>query len=227
MKMMMGTYYHSRLLSSFFQKQVKERVLDIGGRDGFFLHTYPAKENWVLDLLPQRTYPKIKYINGDATKMSIEDNFFNQVFSFCTLEHIENPSQFLNEAIRVTSPGGKIIILVPHPHMTIGPPFLTTWAKKNLWHHTLSQDLSVSGFKKLLAPYNSQISWRSFNIRNYFYRLFYLPTWYIWHLSETIGRFLVDQIIRLDKKLLYGGNGTLLIIITKESHGNIELDKNS
>lgn len=215
MKMMPGTYYHAKLISYIFPQRVEGKILDIGGRDGFFLTLCKAKEKIVLDLSPRETFPSIKYIKGDATNMNFKDNYFQRVFCFGTLEHIENRTQFFKEVIRVTRPGGKIFILVPYRNFRIMPPFLTAWVETNLWHHDKKLKLSERDFHDSLKLYRNKIQWKTIFVRNFFYRLFFLPLWYLWQISEPMGKIFMDQTLRLDKKMIYGGHGTLLVLIEK------------
>lgn len=51
------------------------------------------------------------YKGGNLT---YKDNFFRVVGSFTVLEHVENPTVFLTEQIRITKPGGYIIVICPN-----------------------------------------------------------------------------------------------------------------
>jgi len=64
-------------------------------------------------------------IGGDASKMPVDDNFFNSAFAACSLEHFENNSDinFVKEMARVLKPGGKLIILPLYLHFV---PFVVT-----------------------------------------------------------------------------------------------------
>ncbi len=56
--------------------------------------------------------PAIDYVE-DATKLSFKDNTWDTVFSFQTLEHVEDPHKMVSEMHRVLKPGGRAIITVP------------------------------------------------------------------------------------------------------------------
>lgn len=213
--MLLGTYYHSKLLLSLLRK-TQGKLLDVGGREGFLLHLLPGSEKYVVDLCSIPTFSEIHYFGADALKMPFKNNFFQTVFSFNTIEHIAKPEQFINSILRVTSSGGRIFILTPHPEVKIWPAFITGWAEKNLWHHNENLKISAEDFRKLLGPYQGKIKWRIVYLRNFFYLLFYLPLWVIWQRSESKGKFFVDQVLRLDKKWLLGGRGTFLVMIEKK-----------
>lgn len=50
---------------------------------------------------------------GSAESIPAEDNEFDVIVSFETIEHVENPEGFLDECVRVCRPGGKVIISTP------------------------------------------------------------------------------------------------------------------
>jgi len=56
---------------------------------------------------------EIKTCNIETEKLPYADNSFGIVFSKSLLEHLENPSNYMNEAYRVLKPGGIILTLVP------------------------------------------------------------------------------------------------------------------
>ena len=50
---------------------------------------------------------------GSAESIPAEDNEFDVIVSFETIEHVVDPNRFLDECIRVCKPGGVIIISTP------------------------------------------------------------------------------------------------------------------
>lgn len=67
-----------------------------------------------------------QFYNG--TSIPFDDDHFDVVGSFNVLEHVENPEGFIKEMVRVTKPGGNIVLSSPnflrvlgfmdyHPHM--------------------------------------------------------------------------------------------------------------
>ena len=53
---------------------------------------------------------KIKYVKSQLEKLPYKSNFFDRVLSFDVLEHVEDQKKSLSELLRVTKPGGKILI---------------------------------------------------------------------------------------------------------------------
>ncbi|TIH17295.1 methyltransferase domain-containing protein [Marinifilum sp. JC120] len=57
-------------------------------------------------------FDNITFQTGDATSLSFEDNSFDAVTSFETVEHV-NPAPFFKEMERVLKPGGLLILSTP------------------------------------------------------------------------------------------------------------------
>ncbi|MBP7119004.1 class I SAM-dependent methyltransferase [Candidatus Woesebacteria bacterium] len=60
------------------------------------------------------SFPKTKFVIGDATKTPFDNAEFDVVVSGEVLEHIEVPQTLIDEMARICRPGGKIIISTPH-----------------------------------------------------------------------------------------------------------------
>jgi SAM-dependent methyltransferase len=59
-------------------------------------------------------YPECSFIRGDAGQMCLADEALDVVVSFETIEHLQDPVQFLNECQRVLRPGGLLICSTPN-----------------------------------------------------------------------------------------------------------------
>lgn len=57
--------------------------------------------------------PNIEFLEMDIRNMKFEEDFFDCMVSFETLEHIEEQEKFLEEVKRVLKPGGLFIISTP------------------------------------------------------------------------------------------------------------------
>jgi ubiquinone/menaquinone biosynthesis C-methylase UbiE len=110
----------NEILSHFEHKQ-KIKVLDIGcgaGRVYDFFKGYQVDYTGVdiskeLIGIAKKSYPREKFIVADATELPFQDNSFDLVFSIATIHHIpskELRQKFIDEAYRVTKPGGLVFI---------------------------------------------------------------------------------------------------------------------
>lgn len=59
-------------------------------------------------------FPQCQPIVADIQNIPYPDNTFDVVISLETLEHVPDPDQGLKELVRVTRPGGKVIITTPN-----------------------------------------------------------------------------------------------------------------
>jgi SAM-dependent methyltransferase len=106
-------------------------VLDVGVDDfafgdhsgcgtlNFFEELYPWPERITALGLHEgsgftRSYPKVRYLQGDALALPFEDGAFDVVFSNAVIEHVgdvERQRQFVAEALRV---GSRVFLTTPN-----------------------------------------------------------------------------------------------------------------
>jgi len=104
-----------------------------------------AAKKLVSEALPSHLYSKLKFIVGDATNLDLEDEYYDVVVSFSTIDHIpgeENRIRAISEMCRVLKSGGYLVITVPN--------------KWNLYYSYHSNKLQKKG--KALFGYEYQFS---------------------------------------------------------------------
>jgi hypothetical protein len=98
------------------------RVLDAGCGNGFVLRELVARfgvEPWGHDnseslrAIVQANVPGVRFHVGDLGRLPHDDGFFDVVLSTDVLEHLEVPERTLAELVRVTRPGGQVLVSVP------------------------------------------------------------------------------------------------------------------
>lgn len=110
-----------------------ETIADLGCGEGTRLNQLLTKrQNGIgIDIskkaleMGRKSYPKIIFIEADLKKIPLPSGKFDLVYSAYVLEHITNPNKVLSEAIRLLSPGGKLILIAPNfgaPNRA-SPPF--------------------------------------------------------------------------------------------------------
>ncbi len=100
------------------------KVLDVGcGEGSKIIHAYQDIKNLKcagidgskIGIQRARKQNKnIKFLCHDIEKLSFKDNTFNITYSTYVFEHTTKPQKILNEMIRVTKKGGKVIIVCPN-----------------------------------------------------------------------------------------------------------------
>lgn len=132
---------YNEYLGPFLLKEPFKRVLDVGcgiGRvtsmllnDGY--DAYGIDLSYISQYWSEEGNDAQHFFIGDATKIPFLDNFFDVVFSLGVIEHIgtkighytlcdnywEVRHQYANEILRVTRPGGRIIIACPNKSFPI------------------------------------------------------------------------------------------------------------
>jgi len=142
-------FYIKRLLSN-----KKESFLDVGFGGGQALkilsdegyaNIYGCEiSSLFLKAAARKGLKNLTLYKGD--NLPYKDNFFCVVGSFTVLEHVENPTAFLTEQIRVTKPGGYVVVACPNFLNFIFP---TSYRKLDKFYKRLSNVPKV--FKKMLS----------------------------------------------------------------------------
>ncbi|MFA6250086.1 MAG: class I SAM-dependent methyltransferase [Candidatus Shapirobacteria bacterium] len=101
-------------------------ILDIGACDGTFsqviLKKAKAKSLVGIDIVSSlvkfakkrfKRDKRFKFLVADAEKLPFKNDRFGAVFCLEALEHVDYPEKVIEEAMRVTKPGGYVVILVP------------------------------------------------------------------------------------------------------------------
>ena len=93
-------------------------VLEIGGgRSGLAALLYPGAEITTLDRTPPWATGRQEhsvYVCGDACRLPFADGAFDAVTLFDVLEHIADDGVATREALRVTRPGGWLLVSTPN-----------------------------------------------------------------------------------------------------------------
>ncbi|MDN6199315.1 class I SAM-dependent methyltransferase [Corynebacterium flavescens] len=92
------------------------RVLDVGGGPGYFAAAFARRGARYSGLEPdagEMSAAGIKLANsvrGDGTRLPFADDTFDVVYSSNVAEHIAEPWRMADEMVRVTRPGGLVIV---------------------------------------------------------------------------------------------------------------------
>ncbi len=100
----------------------EERALDSGSGAGAlaFALAPHVREVVAVDLVPElleqgrkraERFPNVTFVEGDATKLPFEYGSFDLACSLRTLHHIVRPELAVAELVRVTRPGGRVLVV--------------------------------------------------------------------------------------------------------------------
>ena len=129
-----------------------EKILDAACGSGYgskILAETGAQKVVAIDISPEAiqsakelySSPNIKYVLGDVKNIKEENNSFDFIASFETIEHIDDPGLFLKELKRVLKDDGLAIISTPNGEI---------FGEKNPFH---LKEFSRSEFAELIGKY--------------------------------------------------------------------------
>jgi 2-polyprenyl-3-methyl-5-hydroxy-6-metoxy-1,4-benzoquinol methylase len=95
------------------------KVVDVGcGKGNFHNFLNLSKQQYIgVDLVRYPGFPQdCEFIQSDldTCQIKLPDNHAEVVCSIETIEHLENPRAFMRELVRITAPGGMIIVTTPN-----------------------------------------------------------------------------------------------------------------
>lgn len=148
--------YGAELVSLRLEAKIADGadVLEIGSGDGRWLELLARSRArpYGIDILPKaagsaslRGFPVCV---GDARDLPFPDNHFDLTCSFGVFEHFEGTERAISEQIRVTKPGGRAIITLPHLYS----PYTLLMALWHLLHGTWK--LRPASYGKRYREYN-------------------------------------------------------------------------
>jgi 2-polyprenyl-3-methyl-5-hydroxy-6-metoxy-1,4-benzoquinol methylase len=116
-----GTPLFLHTLKQIGQYKQSGRLLDVGSGGGFFLkhardHGYTPYGVEVDEdgCVVARRHGGLNIVHGTISQAQFENDFFDVVTILNVLEHIDSPSDLLNEVRRVLKPDGLLVVSVPN-----------------------------------------------------------------------------------------------------------------
>ncbi len=143
------------------------KILDVGCASGTLTNkiskVFPKSEIIGVDVYKdavrfgKKMYPHINFIKADAHRLPFENNFFDLIICYETIEHVKNPDKVLRELKRVSKNDGMIVVAMDSGSLL----FRFVWwiwekTKGKVWqdahvhpfhHDELEQIIKKVGFK--------------------------------------------------------------------------------
>lgn len=134
------------LTKNLFQPSSNQKILDVGCGTGRLLNF----ANYGIDFSEQmleiasKKFPNKKIIEGNATNIPFSDNYFDAIFSFHVIMHLdlETTSKFIEESYQKLKPNGLLIFDFPSKKRRK----LVRHKSKN-WH--AANSLTIEEIKKI------------------------------------------------------------------------------
>jgi len=213
--MRLGTYYRAEILKHFQIEATDENVLDVGAYDGYWLSTQKARKKYALDLEVNKLYKNIHYRKTSALKIPFKSNYFDQVFAFDVIEHIEvgEETKFLSELIRVCKKNGEIILSTPSKSIKIFSGFMTNYISRK-WGHNKCNGYSKEELKKMFSVFDN-IKYQILDNNAPSFRLLYIIIRSLWFIWQELVKETIKYIALYDSKHKEGDEGFYIIEIKK------------
>jgi|SRR3989344_966384 len=155
-------HFGMRILQNLVPKSGK--ILDFGCGDGTRLNLLTRKKGGTgLDIsekaikIAKNNYPNLKFIQSDLEDVPLDDNSFDLVYSAFVLEHLNNPERVIEEALRLLTENGSLVLIAPNygaPNRC-SPPFKGSRIRKLIFG--LARDFIG------LFGLNSNLDWKKVN----------------------------------------------------------------
>jgi len=211
--MRLGTYYRKELLKNLNVKtNTNDVVLDVWCFDWYWLSTQVAQEKHAIDLDIDPIYDGINYQKWDATNLPYENEYFDKVFAFDVIEHVNlwTEKKFVEELLRVTKKWGEVLFTTPSKDIRLFPHFLTNWISKKWGHYKCNWYTKDELRTFIPKEYNIELA--ELDCRGYLVN--YLILRLIWKINKKFVMFIIDKIAIKDSKKT-GINGYIMTKIYK------------
>ena len=119
-----GEHLHRYYEANKFISKSKSKILDIACGNGFGAHYLSKNGHYVTgcdidiqainECKKNFSAPNLNYIQADGTKLNFDDDSFDYVISFETIEHTTQYQKMLLEFKRVVNKNGLLIISTPN-----------------------------------------------------------------------------------------------------------------
>lgn len=126
-----------------------QRVLDVGGGPGYFAEAFGEKGAMYVGLEPSVSEMSAAglsgygAVRGDGSALPFTDGTFDVTYSSNVVEHVADPQALCDEMLRVTAPGGLVVVSYT---VWLGP---FGGHETGLWQHYLGGDFARRRYERI------------------------------------------------------------------------------
>jgi SAM-dependent methyltransferase len=185
-----------------------ETVVDLGGYDGAVTARVDATERIVVEPHlpdPAMRSAGVQFIETGGETSSLPDETADLLLLLDVLEHVDDPSPLISEALRLLKPGGRGVLTVPSNGIRIFPWFLQGWADRR-WDHTIRRGFSPDELQRGISQHGGEVV-KTLEMGNFGFRLLYVPLSALWRISQPLAGRLLRRVSSLDFRFRSLGSG--------------------
>ena len=126
-----------------------QRVLDVGGGPGYFADAFGERGAWYVGLEPSISEMSAAGVSGygavrgDGVALPFADDVFDVTYSSNVVEHVSDPAAMCEEMLRVTRPGGLVVVSYT---VWLGP---FGGHETGLWPHYVGGDFARRRYERI------------------------------------------------------------------------------
>lgn len=126
-----------------------QRVLDVGGGPGYFAEAFGERGAGYVGLEPSISEMSAAglsgygAVRGDGTALPFKDGVFDVTYSSNVVEHVPDPAALCDEMLRVTRPGGLVVVSYT---VWLGP---FGGHETGLWPHYVGGDFARRRYERV------------------------------------------------------------------------------
>lgn len=126
-------------------------LLDVGCLNGEFLTTVSVGRRIGLDVEPRILPEGVLFVQANGEHLPFCSNSIGQAVALDVIEHLQDGSALVQELLRVTCPGGRVLLTTPSDRIRLFPPFLTGWISRH-WEHFHRRGFCVKDLAAMSRP---------------------------------------------------------------------------
>ena len=195
-----------------FPTKFDEPVLDVGADDGQFLSRIEAPVKFGLDryALPPVSFP---WVQCSGTQLPFSSTPFGHVFAFDVIEHIEDDTAVLHDAVRVLKPGGTLWLSSTGHQFYIFPGGSIQHGLEQSWGHVRRGYSAQMITERLPDNVTIDIFWWNEKL----FRTIYTALYALKRISSGLPLRLIPSVLHFDKRNPQGEAGHVFARVVK--HG--------